>query len=303
MPLLHYHKKKKGKESLPGSIGIVFLQDMTEDSAGLERKEVPQCTRLSGVFTLEAAVVLPLLVCFFVTILFFFRVMQIQLVVQGALNHTGRLLSVYAAGEQEDNLSENLGIPIAAALIAGELKEETVVEQYVSGGIYGISLWKSSFEGENIELTAECLVKLPVELLGKRSVRLVWHTVCRKWTGWYADTDTEQEDSDIWVYVTETGQVYHRQSSCTYLALSITKTSCENVGALRNENGEKYYECQLCADKKTGSANIYITKQGNRYHYDLNCSGIKRTVRMIRLSEAGSRSPCSRCGGTQKEGT
>lgn len=40
---------------------------------------------------------------------------------------------------------------------------------------------------------------------------------------------------------------------------------------------------------------VFITDQGNRFHYDLNCGGIKRTIYMIRLSEVGNRKKCSRC--------
>lgn len=39
----------------------------------------------------------PILACLFTFVLFFFRVMQVQLCVQDALEDTGRTLSVYAA--------------------------------------------------------------------------------------------------------------------------------------------------------------------------------------------------------------
>lgn len=48
--------------------------------------------------------------------------------------------------------------------------------------------------------------------------------------------------------------------------------------------------------RKMAFGRLYITNQGDCYHKDLGCSGIKRTVRMIRLSEVGTRRPCSRCG-------
>ncbi len=53
-----------------------------------------QCTQrdtrmhLSGSMTLEAAVVVPILACLFTFVLFFFRVMQVQLCVQDALEDT-----------------------------------------------------------------------------------------------------------------------------------------------------------------------------------------------------------------------
>ena len=64
-------------------------QNSISGSENIARKGTPQCLRLSAVFTLEAAVVMPVLACFFVSVLFFFRIMQIQLEVQRALDDTG----------------------------------------------------------------------------------------------------------------------------------------------------------------------------------------------------------------------
>jgi hypothetical protein len=294
-------KKMKGIKSLPGSSHPVCSQKMVQYFHQRKKREVPQCTLCPGVFTLEAAVVLPLLACFFVTLLFFFRVLQVQLIVQDTLNRTGRLLAVYASGEKGEEMLEQRGAAVATAFVLGDLKNEPVIVQMVSGGASGISLLRSKFTGNVIELVAESNVKLPVELLGKRTVRLTWHVVCRKWTGW--DAQGGSGDTDTWVYVTDTGQVYHRYASCTYLTLSITSVAYDSIDTLRNENGERYYECQRCAGGNVPKERVYITNQGNRYHYDLNCSGIKRTVYMIRLSEAGNKRPCSRCSsdGTQTD--
>lgn len=306
-------KKTKGKKSLPGSIIPVFyairnwilLQKSTActdaQPRARKKREVPQCTGLPGVFTLEATVVLPALACFFVMFLFFFRVMQVELVVQDSLNRTGRQLAVYASGAKGGELLENTGVAIASAFVAADLKNQTIVERYVSGGMAGVILLRSDFKGDVIDLVAESYVKLPVELLGKKTVRLTWHVVCRKWTGYIAQAGSREDDT--WVYITDTGQAYHRQSSCTYLTLSITSVSYDSLGTLRNENGGKYYECERCAAESKKKGQVYITNQGNRYHYDLNCSGIKRTVRMIRLSEVGDKKPCSRCACTGKEET
>lgn len=44
---------------------------------------------------------------------------------------------------------------------------------------------------------------------------------------------------------------------------------------------------KFAAEKIKGKNTVFITDQGNRFHYDLNCGGIKRTIYMIRLSEVG----------------
>ncbi len=116
---------------------------------------------------------------------------------------------------------------------------------------------------------------------------------CRKWTGWSV---AEGSDEDQWVYVTQTGTVYHREYTCTHLELSIRSVAEAEIAALRNENGEAYRKCMQCRYAENAFGRLYITNQGDCYHKDLGCSGIKRTVRMIRLSEVGTRRPCSRCG-------
>ena len=45
-----------------------------------------------------------------------------------------------------------------------------------------------------------------------------------------------------------------------------------------------------------GHLEIYITSQGNRYHTQLNCSGLKRTIYTVPLSQTGGRGRCSKCG-------
>ena len=96
------------------------------------------------------------------------------------------------------------------------------------------------------------------------------------------------------VYVTETGLVYHKDYHCSHLDLSIRMTHLELVEGLRNENGGKYYPCEHCV--KGNGGNIYITNSGDRYHSSLSCSGLKRTIYAIPISEAAGKGACSRCG-------
>ena len=300
VPLFYrfYKNKTKGKKSLPESTGMNFSHDTDGKSGSVRKKEVPQCILLNGVFTLEAAVVLPLLAAFFVAILFFFRVMQVQLTVENALNRSGRLMAVYAAGENGGQVIEKTGTVVATAFLVKELKGEPVIEEYVRGGTFGIYLLRSTFKGQEIHLVAQCYMKLPVELLGKKTVKLSWNVVCRKWTGWEAEDETDE--SDPIVYVAETGTVYHRTEMCTYLNLSITSVETSVIEQQRNANGGKYYACERCIRSETLPECLYITEQGNRYHASLDCSGLKRTVQKIYLSEVGGRKPCSRCGGKEE---
>ena len=90
--------------------------------------------------------------------------------------------------------------------------------------------------------------------------------------------------------------MYHKTSGCTYLNLSIQSVEDVQIAEYRNESGEKYHKCELCADKINKFERVYITNYGNKYHTDLNCSGIKRTIEMVRLSDVRERGRVQNAG-------
>lgn len=278
-------------KSLPESMNIISSLPKTQNTKG-----IPRYTRFAAVYTLEAAVIFPLLACFFVCILFFFRVMQVQIQVQGAVTEVGRIMAA-AAVDKEQTGTELVSLAAAKALLLKELKDCEQVEHYVAGGSAGVSIIGSKLEGNYIDLRAVTTVRFPIRVFRKQNVRVQQRVKCRKWTGW--NGVVQDDEGEEWVYVAETGTVYHLTKECSHLSLSIQTVETDSLEQLRNQNGGIYHECHLCADKNVSTKYRYITKQGDRYHYDLNCSGIKRTVLKIRLSEVGTRSPCSRCTGNR----
>lgn len=115
------------------------------------------------------------------------------------------------------------------------------------------------------------------------------------WNGYDVENQQGSEEGEVYVFITKTGTVYHRNRNCTHLNPSVKAIHFKDVAEKRNENGAIYYACELCGDGE-GTV-VYITEQGNRYHASLQCSGLKRTIFSIRLSEVGGRPPCSKCGG------
>ena len=257
-------------------------------------KETPQCTCMKASFTIEAAVILPMLACFFVSILFFFRILQAELQVERALVDAGQTLAAY---ETEDEKSGRgaLGMAALKLAVSRELADKEEVLCYVTGGAAGVSLLGSGLDADFVDIRASFRVKVPIALFGRHDIKIERRVCCRKWTGWHGG-DTEGEN-EIWVYIAETGEVYHLSRECTHLSLSVKKADKNKVKNMRNENGAKYRECARCAGADKGQADVYITDQGDRYHYDLHCSGLKRTISMIKISDVGQRRQCSRCGG------
>ena len=105
--------------------------------------------------------------------------------------------------------------------------------------------------------------------------------VCRAWIGF-----TKLEASEIYVYATPEGSVYHLQNDCTHLNLSIQSTTLAKAV-------KKYRECEHC-NEEFGIL-VYVTEYGECYHSERNCSGLKRTIRRVPLSSVDGRGCCIRC--------
>ena len=66
----------------------------------------------------------------------------------------------------------------------------------------------------------------------------------RLWTGY----DKDDELLEGYVYITETGNVYHTFRDCSHLALSITSIPKEDIKDAKNESGEAYVNCPMCLE-------------------------------------------------------
>ena len=115
----------------------------------------------------------------------------------------------------------------------------------------------------------------------------------RAWTGFDNESASEVESEEI-VYVTQYGEVYHRSKSCSYLKVSIRGVSLALIEELRNAEGACYYACEKCGSNCMNT--VFVTAYGNRYHSTLQCSGLKRTIQEIPLSQVGEKEACKKCG-------
>ena len=246
------------------------------------------CICFKGSYTLEAAVVIPLLAGYLVTVLFFFSILEIQFAVDEALIYAGKKTAV------ESSLvdSEELLFLSAEGYLQYTLAENTLIERFVKHGSLGIRLWKSEFSGEEIILRAEYEVMLPISFFEIGKIRMSSQNSFRKWIG-NSTTDIAVDE----VYVTQTGTVYHNSLSCRSIDLSIETGLIQDVRTLRGKNGQKYYECTRCEWTDKDEERIYYTDYGTLYHKDIACSALKRTVSKIKLEQVGNRRPCSFCYG------
>ncbi len=262
-----------------------------------QNEKASRCASENGSLTVEASLVVPLFLFAVSAVLYLFFWLQLQVFVGRALTDTARELSQSAyLTENQENWSTSLGTVVFGRYSLEKYLENQPAAEVIKGGVQGISLLGSNWKAEESQLTlrASYQILVPPGLSWFHPITVTQTKTVRGWTGFSGRSKAEQLLDEDLVYVTEYGRVYHQRLDCHHLKLSIRQTTVEETKDLRNTDGAKYYPCEHCWKNQGDFA--YITEDGNRYHETLNCQGLARGIRTMRISEVGGRPPCSACG-------
>ncbi len=275
--------------------------------------------------TLEAAIVLPLYLFFFLALLSVMEMLQYSMTLDHELSRISKQIALYASaecllenagavqaekdrGEQDaanggsaaSEQVEGVAATVLADLYASETLRERIPAEYRKQmGVSGdLNLWRSSVlqKDDMVDLIATSQMQPRCNVFGIPKQLLLHRARTHAWTGYPIQGAKETEAERI-VYVTEKGTVYHLSRSCTHLDLSITAIDAGTVENCRNAAGEIYQACEICGRRFSTQETYYITKEGDCYHTSLGCSGLKRTIYEIPISQVGEKRACSRCGG------
>lgn len=217
----------------------------------------------------------------------------------------GQVLAQLAETKGAETLTGMRDALVIRSLLEIELSKHRGLMNVIDGGAAGISCFGSELytEDECIEVTCNYTFSPPLPIFGLLKVQDSQSLKYRYYTGYKVESllepvgkDTaDPEEEDTIVYVTDTGKVYHTSLMCPNLKIVIRTVAADTVGAERNDAGGKYYPCEKCA-KGSSPGVYYITSDGDRYHYDIGCSGLKRSIREVRLSDVeGKMRACRRC--------
>ena len=251
-------------------------------------RETSLCICQKASYTVEAVVIIPLMAAFFASILFCFRILQIQVTVEEALVYAGRKTAV----ESSVVASEDVLLASAKGYFLYALKDNLVVEEYVRGGVLGIFLLGSDCDEEVLTLRASYEVTMPIAFWKIGRIPLYSTNSFQKWNG-----DQNIVSEEEWVYITDNGTVYHTALSCQTLDLSLREVEFSQIERERGKDGQKYYACSHCCIGKDEGKTVYCTDYGTLYHRELSCRYLKRTVKRISREEVGERLLCSFCSG------
>ncbi len=191
--------------------------------------------------------------------------------------------------------------------LSSYLEDMSIVQRCIDGGYNGILFYGSSIfdEEECVTITLTYQIKFPVfqKILPKLPV--IQTVRMRSFNGYAVESKAqtvedenkdEEENEEEMVYITENGDVYHTNKSCTYLKISVMSCSSINITSRRNNSGAKYYACERCFHNgDITPETLYITANGNRYHKNASCTAISRKILTVPISEVTNRRLCKRC--------
>ena len=262
-----------------------------------------------GSITVETALVLPIFLFAVLTYLYIAEAIRFSGNTEEALHQSARQLATYSyayehalAGTEAGNLlsSKGLSLTVGRSMVMKHLGSDYADESPVEGGSGGISFLRSAvLDGDEIiDLMASYKIDTPFDIFGIRNFRVINRARIRAFTG-YDNTrrkDSDSEEDEETVFITDHGSVYHRNINCSHLKITVRETTEADVSNERNENGGKYYACEFCGNRKS-SGRLYITGEGDRYHTTLSCPALKRGIQAVPLSAVGDRRACKTCGG------
>lgn len=241
--------------------------------------------------TAEASLALPVFLIAVLVLLKTVDLYRLHGLLTVSLQESARYLSVCAYAV-DDAGKETYEIPETAACIA--YAEGKIPEEIRKSGT--VTLMGSRVKGGWLELRAVYWPKIGNRLVPVRSRGI---TACAKvhlFCGRTEDeTENETGDKKQMVWVTENGSVYHTDSSCSHINLTIQVSSPGSLAWKRNQDGEKYKECEQCIGNGMAGEEVYYTKYGNRYHNSLSCKGLKRKIRLVAFEQAEGLPQCSKC--------
>ena len=245
---------------------------------------------LQGSMTVEATLVIPMIFFVWLAWMALTSVVNIHETMQQELGQRALELSLAAGNDQVG--VQNLGGWYAWG-------QTMLIDTLPGGGVQSVSGFDFSesqiMDGKDgILLKVRYKVKLLEGIIPIPSIWLTNQVYTRAWTG----GKILEKESGAWmdgekaVYIAEHGLVYHVDPMCSHIHLTIFM-----VGEGQTSG---YTACEKCMqDGMEHGQTFYITETGEHYHSRLGCSGLKRQVSQIYMTDVGTKGyvPCSRCGG------
>lgn len=252
---------------------------------------------MKGSMTVEASIVLPLFIFFFLQICGFMEMLRLHANLEYGLWKAGKTLMLYGAVEELAEQVPELAVSYlyVNGVLQGTLGQEYLDTSPLTYGRAGMNFLESDIidEEDEVNLTLTYQVSPRGQLLPFGYVRLSNRFYGRAWTGY--DVVAEEKETQV-AYVTKYGEVWHTTKECSHLKLTIQMVNAVGLSNTRNKWGQSYGKCSFCA-KGAMPERLYITEEGDCYHYAEGCPGLTRHVEIITWESREKYRACNRCAG------
>ena len=250
--------------------------------------------------TVEASLVFPIFLCAFVCFISLAQMVLIETEMHHAVSQTAKIYAKqqsisFVSGMLEEGSKKrenDKGKGKVEGIFYSVYDGGSLCENMVEGGRRGIKLSSSISSGQEVCLKAEYTLKISVPFFS--AVRFYRKTIVKRrmFSGYVKHSgENDAAEGNQIVYVAENGIVYHKNPQCSHIYLRISGS----MGIQGILHSSKYGACEKCIHKGTVPTVLFITKYGDCYHSTLACSGLKRTVKTVRMKDVNGLRPCSRC--------
>lgn len=250
---------------------------------------------VKGSMTVEASLVLPLFLFFFLQMSGFIEMLRLHGNLQYGLWQAGKTLMLYGAATQVAEIVPEVAVSYVyvGSVLSGILGEEYLESSPLTYGRAGINFLESDIVKDTgeVDLMITYQVAPKGRLLPFSYVRLSNRFYGRAWTGY----EVFESEGQMLVYVTDYGEVWHTTRECTHLQLSVKEVWATGLENYQNVWGRSYVRCTFCAEGVMPER-LYITEDGECFHYKKSCLGLTRHVKSIPWEERERYRMCSRCG-------
>lgn len=248
----------------------------------LKRASLRWSVGFKAMVSIEASIAIPIFLLAFLEIFSLLNSLSVYSQMLYCIKETVEPISVYAnVFESLSEEQQNIGI---------------YLQYFINDVVEDVSFSGSQIDrqGNYIVAKAQYETKPIIPLVGIE-IPMQNYYFLRLWTGY---DNNESGSLEGLVYITKTGEVYHTFRDCSHLSLSITSIPKAEIKNARNDLGERYSNCPMCLEikeKEERLENFYITRTGNKYHGNLACAALKRTILCVSLGEVQDRPLCKRC--------
>ena len=225
--------------------------------------------------------------------MFLLQLISIRMHVNDALYNALRKFNTYSYTSQM--LTGEIYKSTFFAIFVDEIGSDYAKKHYIAGGNTGWNFYGSDIVDDNstVKISLKYTVKNPFNILGKRQITIHEKRITDIWLGEEKDGfELNNNDESEYVYITQYGEVYHIEKTCSYLVRNIKAASQAEITDLRNASGGKYYSCSLC---KGASEIVYYTDYGDKYHSSDSCYALQRTILKVKKEKIKGMECCKKC--------